>query len=88
MQHWSWLQAPVAMPCYSIGFHMGIFRSDIWDTSMLDTDTGYRYALILREAMNYGIEQAGRIATGLRWMCLAEDRARCLITEINGIHQV
>jgi hypothetical protein len=61
---------------------MGIFRSDIWDTSMLDTGTGYRYALILREAMNYGIEQAGRIATGLRWMCLAEDRARCLVTEM------
>ena len=61
---------------------MGIFRSDIWDTSMLDTDTGYRFALILQEAMNYGIEQAGRIATGLRWMCLAEDRAICLVTEM------
>jgi len=61
---------------------MGIFRSDIWDMSMLDTDTGYRYALILQEAMNYGIEQAGRIATGLRWMCLAEDRERCLVTEM------
>jgi len=88
MPNWSWLQAPAAMPYYSIEFHMGIFRSDIWDTSMLDTGTGYRYALILREAMNYGIKQAGRIATALRWMCLAEDRARCLITEINGIHQI
>jgi hypothetical protein len=71
MQNWSWLQAPVAMLCYSIGSPMGIFRCDIWDTSMLDTDTGYRFALILQEAMNYGIEQAGRHAPDLnRWPAL------------------